>query len=226
VDAARDAPPRDGPGEADAAIDASCAVWTLTVSAEADTFLNPASPDTPYGAVPIANVGTAPASGVGLFRFDVTALPAAALIQGARVDFAFAAQSSNCIANCGSCGMFDHAGTLALHFLRSDWGESHATWNQPDVGRTWGAPGASQAGVDRSSTPLATVMHQPSASERFQIDGPMLQSFGVWRQNERISFALVGSNSAVMIVATRESAAEACVPSGYQPAKMLIYYCP
>src|SRR5262249_18225407 len=145
---------------------------------------------------------------VGLFRFDLTALPSTAQVQAARVELTFAATSSACSNNCGSCLGIEHTGNLALFYLRSDWNESMATWNQATAGLPWGSAGASQGGVDRSSVPVALATHQAGASETLTIDASALADLnGVWRRTNQVSFELVPSNFAVFVIATRESAA-------------------
>jgi len=210
----------------DGAADGTCTVLSLSALAEADTILSSTSPDFVFGTLPLANVGSSIGS-VGLFRFDVTALPTSAAITSARVELTFAAQSSGCASSCGSCQSVEHAGNFALFYLRSDWVESQASWNRPATGLAWGAAGASQSAVDRSALPIATITHQPGASESIAItEGALADLNGVWRRSNRVSFELVASNFGVFVIATRESAGEACVPGGYMPARLLVEYCP
>jgi len=209
----------------DGAVDASCAL-TFAALAQADTILTSSSPGLNFGSGPLANVGTG-INSVGVFRFDVTALPSTARILSARLELTFAATSSACSPNCGSCLGIEHVGNLALFYMRSDWSESMATWNQATAGLPWGAAGASQSAIDRSATPVAMTTHQPGASETIAIDASALADLnGVWRRTNQVSFELVPSNFGVFVIATRESAAEACVAGGYGPARLAVEYCP
>jgi len=220
-----DAPQHDGP-PSDGGEDALCAVLPLSASAQADTMLASTSPGMSFGAISIANVGTALGS-FGLFRFDVSMLPPTARVQSVRIDLTFAATATSCGPACGSCMSLEHGGTLSLYYLRSDWVENEATWNQPAIGLTWGTAGAEQAGVDRSAEPIATITHTPGASERITVDSAALAALNItWRQNGLLSFKLRTLDTALMIVATRESGMDGCVPGGYQPAKLVISYCP
>jgi hypothetical protein len=208
----------------DGAVDASCI--SLALLAQADTVITSSTPNLNFGSGPVANVGTG-INSVGLFRFDVTALPTSARIQSAHLELTFAARSSACANNCGSCMSIEHSGNLALFYLRSDWTESMATWNQATAGLAWGAAGASQSAIDRSATPVAMITHQPAASESLSIDASALADLnGVWRRSNQVSFELVPSNFGVFVIATRESAAEACVAGGYGPARLVVEYCP
>src|SRR5262249_16799071 len=158
---------------------------------------------------------------VGIFRFNVAMLPPTAHIQSVEVVFTFAEKSNQCAMACGSCVGVEHAGTLSLFAMRSDWVETEATWNHASNNSLWAAPGASQGGVDRSVAPVATVTHAPGTSERMQVGAAAFPDLNrLWRQNDRISFELVPSAAAVMIVATRESGADGCTPGGYPIPKL------
>jgi hypothetical protein len=214
---------------ADGASDAGCAnMASIVVPAEADTIIASGLPTINFGNRSIANVNAnSNVNSVGLFRFDASRLPLTARIQAATVTLTFAATSNNCAAACGSCTSFDHDGNLTLFAMRSDWVELQTNWTNVAMAQLWGAAGASQAGVDRSATPLASVPHVAGRSEQFRVDPTMLSSLNTtWRQNDKVSFEVVPSNSAVMYVATRESAIEACVQGGYPPASLEIFFCP
>src|SRR5262249_57981742 len=146
---------------------------------------------------------------------------------GAGVGLALAAGSAAGGGGGGSCRSGERAATSPLFSGRGEGGESGASGTRPATGLAWGAAGASQSAVDRSALPIATITHQPSVSESIAItEGALADLNGVWRRSNRVSFELVASNFGVFVIATRESAGEACVPGGYMPARLLVEYCP
>src|SRR5262249_5567352 len=122
---------------------------------------------------------------------------------------------------------FELAGLLSLFAMRSDWDEAFANWTDRASGQLWSSAGASQIGVDRSVAPLVSLNHVPSRTARFAIDTSALASLnGTWLQNDKLSFQLVPTGGAAMIVATRESPGEGCVAGGYSAPKLEITFCP
>jgi len=85
---------------------------TLTLVAEADTWLDEAQPDEPHGADPELRVA---AGATALVRFDLTALPAAATIEGATLTLARADESTS---------------RPTLDVVTAVWDPDTATWNQ------------------------------------------------------------------------------------------------
>ena len=221
----RDAPV-DGMTPSDGAPpDGPCAT-VAQVGVMQDTSIASSSPGLNFGSQPIMNVGVG-VGGVGLYKFNVAAVPATARIQSVQVIFPFAQRSSQCSPSCGSCSPLEQAGNLAMFFMRSDWSDSTATWNQAATGVGWSSPGASAPGVDRDTTPAAMMTHAPSTSPMMIVTGAALDGVARWRTaGDLLSVQLVASNGAVFVGSARESANEACVAGGYGAAKMTITYCP
>jgi hypothetical protein len=206
--------------------DLRCPTMSLLVYADAVTALAATQPDLSPGGRATFDVG-GPLASVGLTRFDLSALPQSADVLSARVTYSFAATSSDCSANCGSCADLDHAGNLALYWARNDWVEASATWRSTGNG-PWGMSGASLVGVDRGATPIANAGHNFDSDTVFTIDPTELDELtgNAWRQNDEISIEMIPFNNAVFIVATEHSADEGCVKGGYRPPRLELFYCP
>lgn len=188
--------------------DLACVVQKLAANADADTIIGPGAPMLNFGGAATANVGVG-ISSVGLFRFDVTALPANARIQAIRLAFTFVPKSTDCAPACGLCN-FDATGTVSLFYLRGDWAELGATWINYDTNKPWSANGASQGGVDRSAAPIANAQHMAMTNTAIDVQAADFGALPMWRTGNKISFALVPSNGAVFVIATRENPNQGC----------------
>ncbi len=210
-----------GPGDGGDG-DAGCAVVTVAGTLTADSSLVPGS-NLNYGAQPIVNVSAAQGT-VGLFRFRLPVLPTGRSPVAGRLILTYAARSTMCAANCGSCATIDQAGNLALFFMRSDWNETQANAMIAATGTPWGAPTAGQAGVDHSVDPARMVVHRGQTSETFAFAAAALVQAAVWTRNGELSFQLQASNGAAFVLATKETASEAC--GTYAPPRLELDYCP
>jgi hypothetical protein len=206
--------------------DLSCPVTALLAPLLADASIAGSSPTLNFGIGAVANVGVAVAS-VGVFRFDVHALPLAAKIRAVRLRLSYAKNSSACNTSCGTCNGIDASGLLALFYLRSDWVENQCTYNMATSTAPWGSPGASLANVDRSAASIATVNHTANQDVAFDVDPSAFAALNTtWRANDQISFAVVPSNGAVEVLATKEW--DNCPVAGTVPTapSLEIDYCP
>ncbi len=99
-----------------------------------DTFLQEDEPDSSHDVVTL-EAGPTPQR-VALLRFDLTALPAAATIQSARLSLR--------VCDSGDC---DSSHTFELHPVLEDWSEA-ATWNDRIPGTAWAAAGCGAGSCD------------------------------------------------------------------------------
>ncbi|NOZ05896.1 MAG: alpha/beta fold hydrolase [Chloroflexi bacterium] len=104
-----------------------------------DTYLNSYTPNTSYGASAALstkwNADFRP-----LIRFDLSDIPAGALIRAARLKL-YTIYSHD-----------DNPLTLNAFPLLRDWSEADTTWNQVAVATPWTTPGASADGTDYDSS--------------------------------------------------------------------------
>jgi hypothetical protein len=80
---------------------------------------------------------------VGLLRFDLAGLPAAATITSARLGLYPVSRS-----NTGGQ-------TVEVYQMLRPWSEAQANWNVAATGLPWGQPGGNRIGVDRVASPSA-----------------------------------------------------------------------
>ncbi|MGQ9665813.1 MAG: DNRLRE domain-containing protein, partial [Anaerolineae bacterium] len=109
-----------------------------------DTFINGWSADTNYGM----NTQVFVRSGEwmsALLRFDLSGLPAGAVVQQATLDLYVSGRSnSNPI-------------SMEIYRMRRPWREMEATWNRPRIGEAWGIAGAKAVGTDLDGTLLSRL---------------------------------------------------------------------
>jgi hypothetical protein len=107
-----------------------------------DTHLSSWEPTTAYGR----NLTMIVRQGgvrVGLLRFDLAGLPAAATITSARLGLYPVSRS-----NTGGQ-------TVEVYQMLRPWSEAQANWNVAATGLPWGQPGGNRIGVDRVASPSA-----------------------------------------------------------------------
>jgi hypothetical protein len=115
-----------------------------------DTFLSAWSPDANYGGGGILSVRYDRPPGPtdvmsALIRFDLSALPARAVISDAWLEVYAEDRSSN-----------NEMRVAAYQVLRS-WAEGQATWNRADRDHPWGQPGCNDPTTDCSPLSLDTI---------------------------------------------------------------------
>ncbi|QRN94997.1 DNRLRE domain-containing protein [Archangium violaceum] len=123
-----------------------------------DTWLQDALPSTNAGGDTLLRMDRDYPTGTGkianaLLRFDVSSIPATALVQSARLTFNVRNATSG-------EGFFVYAANRA-------WNESQATWTNATSSTTWATGGASGAS-DRGTTSFATLL--PSAVGKYSVD--------------------------------------------------------
>ncbi len=115
-----------------------------------DTFLSAWSPDTNYGGARTLSVRYDRPPGPtdvmsALIRFDLSVLPARAVISGAWLELYAENRSSN-----------NEMRVAAYQVLRP-WTEDQATWNRADSNHLWGQPGCNDPVADCSALSLDTI---------------------------------------------------------------------
>lgn len=211
----------------------ACSQQTFTGTAEADAVLvsGPAS-NINYGGAYAGNIGVAVGS-VGIFRFDVAAIPAAAQLRSVVLRLAVAEQDGACGTGCGDCSHIEAPGTLALAYMRSDWPEPTVTWehlayHDPALGSVaWDQPGA-QGPADRGPE-VATVQHVAVQEVVFDSAGNpgMLAGLAAWRTAAgKLTLQVSPATGAVFIAAMREQPNPDCGGPGYARPQLTIRYCP
>jgi hypothetical protein len=121
---------------------------TITLTAVADTRLNLNNPTTNYGAVTQISCGMAAGLSKGmpcLFQFDLSSIPAGAVINSAALQLYSTAQTGT-----GSA-------TFAVYAMKRAWTEMGATWSAYDGTNAWGTAGAQNTTLDREATASATA---------------------------------------------------------------------
>ena len=210
--------PKDGPGG-----DVGCTTTAMIpLTAVADACL---ISEIPYGKDTVCNIGVG-INSRGIFRFDMSALPAEAKIQQMKLSLGYAAIDTACGATstCVSCDSIEKAGTLQLAYMTSTWVEAQTTWTLAKTGVAWDKPGAS--GASDLGTPVAAVAHTPKQAVVFDssANSAMLTQLDTWKLNKQISLQVIPTNGAVFIAATRESGSKGC--SAYSKPSLEISYCP
>lgn len=201
--------------------DAACATDTVAAALKADTQINSTSPLLNFGGAPVINIGVGIDS-VGLFRFDLSAVPADATIQGLTLTLPYAPTSSHCSTNCGSCS-FDTAGTFSVYFATSDWTESGVTWikRTANTNDEWSAPGAN--GMSDRSELVETGVHDNDMTTEIELPA---NDLAAWRTaNNELSILIEPGAGTVMVVAAKERVAEGCNPPT-EHASLQVEYCP
>jgi len=116
-------------------------ILSISVSAEADTYLDRWQPTTNYDTAGRLSVRAADVY-VPLLSFDLSALPTGAIVQKAEMKLYAYAKT-----NVGPM-------KVAVFQMRRPWDAAQATWLQADAGTPWEMPGANGP-TDRSATPVA-----------------------------------------------------------------------
>lgn len=199
LDAGRDAGTDAGKDAGDdAGTDAGCSIHQITAPIEADSEFNLTNHASNFGALPIVVIGIH----VAVMRFDLSDLPAEALLQRMSVRLAYAREANDCSAPCGRCSNIDEPGEAHANFMRSDWVEAEVTWDRPREGASWNAVGASGLGMDRSD-PVAHAVHEDDSDTELVVDPSALLFVPRWRDGDFLSFQIV-ADGAVIVAKTKE----------------------
>jgi hypothetical protein len=110
-----------------------------------DTYISVWEPTTNYGGSVTLLIRQGDVRSA-LVRFDLSALPAGATIQEARLGL-YALERSN-----------PNALTISVYQVFRPWAENQANWNQATSSLPWGSPGCNQVGVDRAAAAVAAQM--------------------------------------------------------------------
>ena len=105
-----------------------------------------------------------------LLRFDFVGLPSGAEITEGILDISLIGSVIN-----------DPLEITAYRLLR-EWNENTATWNQPELGESWGQPGALAAGIDYEPAALDSVTVQPGAANEHLL-WDVTSAIAAWSQN-------------------------------------------
>ena len=127
-----------------------------------DTFISDLNPTTNYGTSSRIEIGEA--DGVtsvlrGLIKFDLTSIPASAVVLSATLSLWTEADYSI------------NTRTLRAYRVLRNWVESQATWNIFATSNNWGTAGCANTSSDREATDIGSVsvLHNESANIEKQI---------------------------------------------------------
>jgi glucose/arabinose dehydrogenase len=201
-------------------------VWSSSARAEvanltaiADTFINSGSPNNNAGSTSWFDAGTDGTGGIrrGLFRFDLSSIPAGATITSAMVQLTVVKVPSSGPVN----------STFDLFRLLESWNEGtkggnsgadastgEATWNARILGTAdWTVPGAKS---DAFATASASTAVSSAFNEKYSWSGPgVVEDVQFWLDNPSQNFGWLltsqaeSSNRSVRGFASRESGANA-----------------
>lgn len=118
---------------------------TAVIGSANDTHLNAGATSTNYGVDAQIIVGNSANTYSGLIKFDLSSIPANALITSAVLSLTIAADNSN------------NARTFRAYQCLRNWVEGQATWNVYSSGNNWTTAGAAGAGTDYNSTAWAST---------------------------------------------------------------------
>jgi hypothetical protein len=185
---------------------------TVMLQPQADTRLNSVAPTMSAGsATPLYLLRGV----VGLFRYDVSAIPSNATLAAAELRVVYPALA--CGAGCGSCSVGDSSCPVRLYAMSSDWDEASATWKSRRTGVDWPNPGG--IGSDRSSL-LVEILHAAEQDSVFPIPPEQLATLWSWRMGNLLTVRL--EPDGLFVVASRETA-PVCT---YQAPSLVLTYCP
>ena len=180
-----------------------CRGETISLQPVADTTLIETAPDNNLGGVAFVNAGTAGngSRNRALIRFDLSGIPAGALISSASLSMDIVHQPSTG----GEISMFD------LRRVLQDWGEGvqqpadpgspglgapaapgEATWNNRFApGTAWSAPGG-QEGIDYSATISGSALVQGVGDTvLFESNAELLADIRAWLNQPAQNFGWV-----------------------------------
>jgi hypothetical protein len=219
---ASDAPVFDAP--VDVFYDAACTTKSVLAVADAPIFMSLPTQD--LSKLGVVTVGSDLTS-VGVFKFDVTTLPAG--YNSLTLVLAYGAHDDNCNSPCGSCDAIDIGGTFDVYPMRSDWQELVATtkgvtWNDLYSTVPWQVPGA--LGAQDRGAKLGTFPHTKDQDTQVRIAGTALAETALWIRSNLVSFQVVnvalGAGGAKLVVRSHE---HTCDP-GTLHSQLIAEYCP
>jgi hypothetical protein len=153
-----------------------------------------------FGDADLLSIGTATVAKVtvfsrALFRFDLRALPARAVILAAELTLFH-----------GDGGSLSAAAALAAYRLtRGDWTEYGASWNQYDGAHAWTAPGSDFATLDHDATTVASTTADVVFANLKNLAIDALANRGGWLQLVVIGPESGGSNNFVTVLSSSEA---------------------
>jgi len=199
--------------------------------AEADSLI--ASSDTKFGGTASCNVGI----GACVVRFKLSAHAAAAVQTRAAAEMSLtltrAVTSNDCNKGVdGGCLMSPFtaaAGAISTSPMRSDWAEATVTWDWPvQSGTGWGAPGASQPGVDRDAVIGSMPLDAVSPSFTIPMFAKDLDPKWLTMQpdGQKLSFVIALNGGALLFITKEASVATNQAPTTPPATLSITYPCP
>lgn len=200
VDATVDAPAADGAPDA-----TICTSVELAPLVADGMFV--ANDNQNHSTLSVINISSALPS-TGIVRFKAPTLPPNATLQALTLTLPFVASAIDCgtALQCGSCAPLDHAGTVTVQYLRSDWDETTVSFSQRGVGKPWAAAGAGTIGTDRSPVLGGARPHAEDSTTVVELSGADLAEYPTWSASAEISFAITPGAGTALLVGTHEHA--------------------
>ncbi|NOX62938.1 MAG: DNRLRE domain-containing protein [Chloroflexi bacterium] len=122
-----------------------------------DAWITAFQPDANFGAASQLEMRAAEQS-AALLRFDLSPLPANAVVQKAELRLVTIDRTN------------DNSANMAVYALRRAWDSASVTWNQASAGEPWASAGAADPDQDRFPDPVDTVvMDSLEATYRWDI---------------------------------------------------------
>jgi dienelactone hydrolase len=126
-----------------------------------DTYLYQYQPTTNYASDPQLQINNG-GSLATLLKFDIGAIPSAAVIKGAQVTLYLTNVPSDTL-------------EVSICALKPHWVDTEANWNQAAQGVPWAVAGVNSAGVDYYPTPIGTLNVQASGAYVFSVKSILQQ---------------------------------------------------
>jgi chitodextrinase len=150
-----------------------------------DAYIRQASPDTAHGTETTIQIdGDEPSGGGldmhGLLRWDISAIPADAVVDSATIELNIVNISS---------------GSYSCYELLRDWDQAQATWNRSDAATFWQSAGANGA-TDRDTVPLCTLNAGVTGIEQIALNNDGVDLVQAWVDGSTANYGLLIGNSA------------------------------
>ena len=206
---------------------------TMALPAVADTSIFEANPESDLGGTTlVSGTNQQYSRSRAMFRFDLSALPAGALVTGVEVSL-YVSKKPDPDQHGGPANS-----DFSLHRLFVSWGEGtgsnatgtaalpgNATWNQRHFGSTdWASPGA-LIGVDYAETASATTSITDLGGYLWGSSAALVDDVKAWQLDPAVNFGfiLVSQNEATLGTGRRLGSKEQ--PGGLiPPAQLLVTY--
>lgn len=206
---------------------------TMTLAAVADTSIFEANPESDLGGTTlVSGTNQQYSRSRAMFRFDLTALPAGAVVTGAEV-LQYVTRKPDPDQHGGPA-----SSDFNLHRLFVSWGEGtgsnavgtgaqpgNATWNQRHFGsKDWASPGA-LIGVDYAETASATTFVSDVGGYAWGSTAALVDDVKAWQADplSNFGFMLVSQGEATLGTGRRFGAKEQ--PGGLiSPAQLIVTY--